>query len=403
MNKKWLVFLGSGRFQISSIFKAKSLGYSIISFDMDIHAPGFNISDLFFNIDIKNYKLILEKISQLKIRPLKYISICNEAGIQSEIILNYLNMNSVSNVNEYLNKYLFLTNKYHQRKLFKKNINFQLPRFQIFNFKNKDNYFNFKNKVILKPTDSSGSRGIIVKNKLSKININDFSYVKKYSSDRKVLIEDYINGTEFAVEAFNYNKKVEIILINKKIKRKGTSNTVAEAYFAMTIKDRLFRKIKMATEEILRNLSLLRKGYFHLEYIIDKNENIYLVEFAGRGPGFHVFDKFIPFLTGYNIVENNLNFLLNKKIKQFNYKNNLYGLMYFFTSKSRKDEVQIKLNIKEKLNNINYEFGLFNNNKNNIKNKFTDEDRLGYLMIKNKNKKKLIENFNLMKKLIKIY
>ena len=129
-------------------------------------------------------------------------------------------MNSVSNVNEYLNKYLFLTNKYHQRKLFKKNINFQLPRFQIFNFKNKDNYFNFKNKVILKPTDSSGSRGIIVKNKLSKININDFSYVKKYSSDRKVLIEDYINGTEFAVEAFNYNKKVEIILINKKLKEK---------------------------------------------------------------------------------------------------------------------------------------------------------------------------------------
>ena len=57
----------------------------------------------------------------------------------------------------------------------------------------------------------------------------------------------------------------------------------------------------------------------------------------------------------------------------------------------------------KKLNNINYEFGLFNNNKNNIKNKFTDEDRLGYLMIKNKNKKKLIENFNLMKKLIKIY
>ena len=95
--------------------------------------------------------------------------------------------------------------------------------------------------------------------------------------------------------------------------------------------------------------------------------------------------------------------MLNKKIEQFNYKNNFYGLMYFFTSKSRKDEVQIKLNIKEKLNNINYEFGLFNNNKNNIKNKFTDEDRLGYLMIKNKNKKKLIENFNLMKKLIKIY
>ena len=128
-----------------------------------------NISDLFFNIDIKNYKLILEKISQLKIRPLKYLSICNEAGIQSEIILNYLNMNRVSNINEYLNKYLFLTNKYHQKKLFKKNTNFQLPKFQIFNFKNKDNYFNFKNKVILKPSDSSGSRGIIVKNKLSKI------------------------------------------------------------------------------------------------------------------------------------------------------------------------------------------------------------------------------------------
>ena len=116
-------------------------------------------------------------------------------------------MNSVSNINEYLNKYLFLTNKYHQRQLFKKNTNFQLPKFQIFNFKKKDNYFNFKNTVILKPSDSSGSRGLIVKNKLSEINKNDFLYVKKYSSDRKVLIEDYINGTEFAVEAFVYKKK----------------------------------------------------------------------------------------------------------------------------------------------------------------------------------------------------
>ena len=41
----------------------------------------------------------------------------------------------------------------------------------------------------------------------------------------------------------------------------------------MTIKDRLFRKIKMATEEILRNpIIVKKKGYFHLEYIIDKNE-----------------------------------------------------------------------------------------------------------------------------------
>ena len=55
MNKKWLVFLGSGRFQISSIFKAKSLGYSIISFDMDIHAPGFNISDLFVSIILRKF------------------------------------------------------------------------------------------------------------------------------------------------------------------------------------------------------------------------------------------------------------------------------------------------------------------------------------------------------------
>ena len=58
MNKKWLVFLGSGRFQISSIFKAKSLGYSIISFDMDIHAPGFNIIYLFFFQVLNLYLLV---------------------------------------------------------------------------------------------------------------------------------------------------------------------------------------------------------------------------------------------------------------------------------------------------------------------------------------------------------
>ena len=43
-------------------------------------------------------------------------------------------------------------------------------------------------------------------------------------------------------------------------------------------------------------------GVGHAEIIKSKNV-FYVVEIAGRGPGFDVFDRFIPLLTEINIPE----------------------------------------------------------------------------------------------------
>ena len=160
----------------------------------------------FINIDFNDRKKILKFIIKKRINFL-YIS-QSDVGIET---LGYLNSKlKLPGTSHRLAK--ILTNKIKIRKILTKN-NFYQPRFiYSTNIKKVSNFI--KNKTfIIKPIDSSGSRGI--QELRNSKNLNDI--IKKslsYSKSKKIIIEEKIYGTELGAQTFSINGKCKHVILH---------------------------------------------------------------------------------------------------------------------------------------------------------------------------------------------
>ena len=114
-----------------------------------------------------------------------------------------------------------LTDKFKIRQILKKN-NFHQPKFFLINKDfNKKNLLNKKN-FLIKPLDSSGSRGIYeIKN--SKNLSTNIKKSLKFSKKKKVILEEKIEGIEFGAQTFSINGNCEYVVLHEDIMSKINS------------------------------------------------------------------------------------------------------------------------------------------------------------------------------------
>ena len=67
MKKSYILSLGAGLNQIELIQNIRKMNYKVISVDLNSHAPGKELSDIFLNISSHDYIKIIEEIKKLKI------------------------------------------------------------------------------------------------------------------------------------------------------------------------------------------------------------------------------------------------------------------------------------------------------------------------------------------------
>ena len=71
----------------------------------------------------------------------------------------------------------------------------------------------FKKNFIIKPSDGRGSRGVfLLNNQMKNISLRKF-FLKSYfeSTERKVIVEEFLDGPQISTEGFFYKKKYNII------------------------------------------------------------------------------------------------------------------------------------------------------------------------------------------------
>jgi hypothetical protein len=391
--KSVIIFVTAGLWQLNGIKIAIKEGYDVLSIDEDSNAVGFKISKYKINISLLQKNKIFKILKKLNLKYAGVLSYCSEAGMElcSEISERYkLNAPSLKTTR-------ILTNKDKQRNLFSRN-NILQPYFKIFDDKEKLINFLKKNNdsLIVKPIDSSGSRGVFkyYKNiKNLKQHINNSFY---WSKLKKVIIEKYIYGIELTVETFFQNGKMNITAITSKKKIKKTNGTVAYELSTYKLSNYNYLKLKSIIYTSYK-CSGFRNGVGHAE-IIKSDNSFYIIEIAGRGPGFDVFDKFIPLLTGINMPK----FLIKNSTKQkvtLNIKEHNQGLIRYFPSKKGK----IK-NIRgfEELQKYKKVYGKKIAKIGDLTdNAITDGDRLGYIISIDALKKNAINNLKLILKTIK--
>lgn len=299
---KKIAIIGANDFQNQLILKAKEMGYETHVFAWEDGAVGKKTADYFYPISIIEKEKILEECK--KIEPEGVCSIASDLAVTTvNYVSNKLGLNSNSERCSVLS-----TNKYEMRRAFQRN-NDPSPLFVIATDENIPDISYMKFPVIVKPTDSSGSRGIT---KISSIKELDsaISNAKNCSYEKKVIIEEFVEGKEYSVESISYHGKHNLLAITEKI-------TTGAPHFIETghnepapITAILIDKIKNIIFHALNSLKIT-EGASHSEIKIDDNNNIKIIEIGSRMGGDCIGSDLVRISTGYDFTKMVLDVALN--------------------------------------------------------------------------------------------
>jgi biotin carboxylase len=292
-----LVAVGAGRWQVPGIKAARMAGLNVIAVDADSNAQGIHHANRFVEADIRNSSAVIAAISEAGIRPDGAIAFCNEAGmITAAFIREFFDLpGSRTDVTK------ALTNKGIQRAKWTE-ANILGPRWFVARSKPEVPAALEKlgGKVIFKPVDSAGSRGVNVINSLEDWE-NAFAMALAHSISGEVIIEQFIEGVEHTVESFTHRGETHILAVTSKKKVPGTHGTVACELFTAQFDEVTLNRVGSLVGNALAALGY-SDGPGHTEFILTIGGQMFLVESAGRGGGFMVADGLVPLTSGFDLA-----------------------------------------------------------------------------------------------------
>ncbi len=332
-NKGFYVVLGGSYEQIPLIeyLKTNYKEFTVLTFDKHKYSPAANISDKFVKIDIRDYKKILNyiRLNNLKVKGIS--SIITEHSIKS---INYLsprlNLPTTSSISVKATE-----SKYYARNLFKKICDGKIRFLRTNNFLNMKKFLEKNNlkKFVLKPDISSGQRGLFFINKKEKNLKKIFNISRKFSLNKKVIIEEYLDGVELNAVAIIKDYKVVKHIISKRNRYTNPGLGFGIAYnhdnpFQTT--NPITTKIEKVLQKMCRKTKI-KNGIIFPQFILTGNK-IYLIEFSERVPG-GLMNKVFEYSTGIDLNKFQIDCSLNKvrNIKKYvNLKKYKYVKIEFF-------------------------------------------------------------------------
>lgn len=305
---KKIMILGASILQLPAILKAKEMGLQVIAVDMDKNAIGFKYADFIFNISTLDTPKVLELAKENNIDGI--MTLASDLPMRTvAVVSKEMNLQGIDEETA-----LKATNKIIMRQTLKES-NVPIPKF--YRVKNYEEYLrtlkNFENKIIVKPADSSGSRGVILIEKNLDLQTleNAFNYSKKYSKTAEIIVEEYMEGKEVSVESLSIDGEVHIIAITDKITT-GAPNFVEMGHSQpSSLSEQTKDRIKKVAIDGIKALGI-ENGPSHTEIIVTK-EGPKIVEIGARLGGDNITTHLVPLSTGVDMVECCIKMALGEK------------------------------------------------------------------------------------------
>ena len=372
---KWLISVTAGLIQVHGIRKAKKLGFKVLAIDQDPNALGFKFSDIKIVSRLNEFNEIFKKICDYNLNIVGAVSFCSEAGLKlCAKIRKEFNLPG-----EKENVYMNFINKGNQRKILKQNSFYYPEQWKVFqNQKSlKRSIDEFKFPIIIKPTESSGSRGVSKVFSLNDTNLaSSIKSAFNFAKNNEVIVETYMSGYECTVESFTDSGETHILAVTEKKKVMNSNGLIARELGTYNRDLKTYNKICQLIKRAIHVLNY-NNGPCHSEVIVMEDGNIGIVEIGARGGGFLVFNKFVPLVSGIDITELTIQQSTGTSFKLDKVKNSA-GILKFILPKKGK----IK-SIKgfENLNKIDgLEGETFVKENDAVNSVSSDGDRLGYIL-----------------------
>ncbi len=151
-------------------------------------------------------------------------------------------------------------------------------------------------KVIIKPLDTQGSRGVQVC--ASEAEIRDkYDEASRWSGSHEVIVEHFATGREFVVESLVLDRKYHTLCIGDTLYFDIPDAFAAKSRIFPTTADAALRKKVLDLDEKIITGFGLTQGITHSEYIMEGDE-VYLIETAARGGGVFISSDLISLSSG---------------------------------------------------------------------------------------------------------
>jgi len=295
---KKLLMLGGSLYQTFAIKEAKRLGYYVITVDYLPSNPGHKFADEYHNVSTTNKEAVLMLASKLNVDGVvAYASdpaaptaayVCEKLGLPTS---PYKSVQILSN------KDLF-------RDFLQKN-GFNCPFAMSFtNYEEAlANIDRFQLPVMIKPVDSSGSKGI---NKLT-----DKSQLKTfvddallYSRRRCFLIEEFIpkKGYQISGDAFSIDGELVFHCLGNEFYNPHCDKDFAPLgeCWPFQMNHKYIEDLERQLQQIMTLLKM-KSGAYNVEAIVGEDDKVFLLELGARSGG-SLIPQVIEYATGINMV-----------------------------------------------------------------------------------------------------
>lgn len=316
--KNKIIVLGAGRGQIPIINILHRYNCEVLVVSKKGNYPAFSMTDRIKYIDIRDKEKIYNYAKKEKVNGIISDQL-DEAVLTAAYVSEKLGLKGIG-----YDVALKFTDK-HIMKTEAKKIGIKVPYFiccstlkEATTKINNSKYLNFP--LIIKPVDSSSSRGVYQIDNTKELK-SHFYNTLSFSKSKQVLLEQYIDGSEYVVEAYTHDYKTTNLVLGIRnyfdIKKSfiPSSTIFKDSKSSMSMVE---KRILNINKKIIKEFKL-PFGITHAEYIYNpKDDQIYLVEIAARGGGVFISSDLIPLCCGVNanemLVKDLLDIYENSKI-----------------------------------------------------------------------------------------
>lgn len=296
---KKLLLLGGLRYLLPVIEAAHKQGYYVITADYLPNNIAHKYSDEYINVSITDKEAVLKEAIEHHIDGV--ISFAVDPGVvTAAYVQDKMNLPKFGPYESVE----ILQNKDKFRNFLKEN-GFKVPNAKAYDSVESvlNDEINLKYPVIVKPTDSAGSKGVQrvdSKNELKKAAENAFENALK----GKIIIEDFIEqeGCTSDSDCFSVNGEMKVFTFSAQRFDKNAANPYTPSAYSWPA-TYTKEQVKELESELQRLISLLKMNttVYNIETRVGKDGIPYIMEVSPRGGGNRL-SEMIRFSTGTDLI-----------------------------------------------------------------------------------------------------
>lgn len=349
---KRILMLGGSTSQVCAIKKAKEMGHYVIICDYLPDNPGQYVADEFYQVSTTDKEAVLALAKGLDLDGVVcYASdpaaptaayVCEALGFPTNPYESVMVLSNKDTFREYLRKHNFC-------------VPYAESYTDIETMKSGAEKFRFP--VMVKPVDCSGSKGI---NKVYSVDEYDFAYqdAMKYSRCKRIVVEEFIEkkGYQVSGDGFTVDGKLVFRCFGNEF---YSSNGIKEYVplgecWPSVLSKELQDKIHDELQRLITELGM-KTGAYNIEVILDKDDNVYILELGARNGG-SLIPQITQYATGIDMVEYTIKAALGEDCSDITMRETEgYWSNYMVHSRKSGKLVEVKISEELKDNYVEYQ------------------------------------------------